>query len=308
MEQIARPSGEVELLVGYDYAGRHPIKELCHEHLLLLNNQFGKCFMGNHPSVKECTQKYANNVLVVNYMYKYGISSDFFSIESMGVSYEPKCGNCLCRKCSVGGKSFTLKEEKEFYQIESGLSFHSDHWVARYPWKKDPHLLPNNYTFAVKMLINMENRIKGDPVWEKTCSDQVLDMVKRKVARKLPDNELNAYKGPVHYICHHAVVKTESKLTPVPIIFNSSANFQGHVLNDYWVKDPEAFLNNLLGIILRFRENYVVQLRRSYPIRSTLSSVSLAEYGNLEKSGYLCNDCSLLRGSTGWYNRHSCIT
>ena len=65
VEQIARPSGEVELLVGYDYAGWHPIKELCREHLLL-NNQFGKCFGGNHPSVKECTQRYANNVSVVS--------------------------------------------------------------------------------------------------------------------------------------------------------------------------------------------------------------------------------------------------
>ena len=175
----------------------------------------------------------------------------------MGVSCEPKCGNCLCRKCPVGGKSFTSKEEKELNQIESGLSFHSDHWVARYPWEKDPHLLPNNYTFAVKMLINTENRIKEDPVWEKTYSDQVLDMVKRKVARKVSDNELNAYKGPVHYICHHAVVKTESKSIPVQIVFNSSANFQGHVLNDYWVKGPDAFLNNLVGIALRFRENYV---------------------------------------------------
>ena len=29
------------------------------------------------------------------------------------------------------------------------------------------------------------------------------------------------------------------------------------VLNEYWGKGPDAFINNLLGVIIRFRENYV---------------------------------------------------
>ena len=82
-------------------------------------------------------------------------------------------------------------------------------------------------------------------------------MVNRNVARKLSVEELNTYQGPVHYFSHHAVVKRESKSTPVRLVFNSSANFQGHVLNDYWVKGPDAFINNLMGIMLRFTENYV---------------------------------------------------
>ena len=85
------------------------------------------------------------------------------------------------------------------HQIESGLSFHSDRWVAGYPWKNDPHLLPNNYGFALKLLISTENRIKKDPAWEKTYGEQVLDMIERKVARKVPNEGLATYKGPIHY-------------------------------------------------------------------------------------------------------------
>ena len=39
-------------------------------------------------------------------------------------------------------------------------------------------------------------------------------------------------------------------------MFNSSSVYQGHALNDYWLKGP-YLLNNLFGVILRFREREV---------------------------------------------------
>ena len=78
-------------------------------------------------------------------------------------------------------------------------------------------------------------------------------MVNRGVARKLIKTELRNYKGPIHYISHHEVLKPDSKSTPVSIVFNSSANYMGHVLNEYWAKGPDL-LNNILGVLLRFRE------------------------------------------------------
>ena len=62
-------------------------------------------------------------------------------------------------------------------------------------------------------------------------------------------------KGPVHYIPHHAVISPEKKSTPVCVVFNSFSVFQGHKLNDYWMKGP--LLNNLFGVVLRFREKEV---------------------------------------------------
>ena len=79
------------------------------------------------------------------------------------------------------------------------------------------------------------------------------DMLKRKVAHKLTEEEIQNYKGPIH----HTVLKPSSKTTPVRIVFNSSANFKGHILYDYWAKGPNVFLNTLVGILIRFRENHV---------------------------------------------------
>ena len=60
----------------------------------------------------------------------------------------------------------------------------------------------------------------------------------------------------MYYISHHAVIRPKKKSTPVRIVFNSSATYQGNRLNDYWKKGPEL-LNSLFGIFLRFREREV---------------------------------------------------
>ena len=73
---------------------------------------------------------------------------------------------------------------------------------------------------------------------------------------KLLEDETKNYKGPVHHIPHHAVVRPENKSTPVRIVFNSSPVFQGQKLNDYWMKGPDL-LNSLFGVVLRFREREV---------------------------------------------------
>ena len=102
-----------------------------------------------------------------------------------------------------------------------------------------------------------EKRLKRDPLYEKSYCGQIQDMLSRNVARKLIENEIAHYNGPIHYIAHHAIFKPTSKTTPVRIVFNSSANFKGHVINEYWAKGPNVFLNTLFGILIRFRENIV---------------------------------------------------
>ena len=82
---------------------------------------------------------------------------------------------------------------------------------------------------------------------------QMVEMSEMAFSRQLSKQELEEYNGPIHYISHHEVLRPESKSTPVRIVFNSSAVFRGHRLNDYWMKGPDL-LNNLFGVVLRFRE------------------------------------------------------
>ena len=50
-EGLERPTGEIEMLIGYEYAGFHPEKIKSQGHLLLLQNKFGKCLGSAHRLV-----------------------------------------------------------------------------------------------------------------------------------------------------------------------------------------------------------------------------------------------------------------
>ena len=183
---------------------------------------------------------------------------DFYKIENLGVECKPKCGGCKCGKCSLGAKEYTIQEERELELIERNLSFDKEEnrWIAEYPWIKDPQNLPDNRKVAFAKLIMTEKRLRRNPEHAKVYDNQIKDMVAREVAWKLSKKELTLYEGPVHDIGHHEVLKPDSKSTPVRIMFNSSANYMGHILNEYWAKGPDL-LNNLLEVLIRFRENKV---------------------------------------------------
>ena len=98
------------------------------------------------------------------------------------------------------------------------------------------------------------------------------DMECRGVARRLSTQEIRGYCGPVHYVHHHEVQNSKSLSTPLRIVFNSSASFMGHKLNDYWAKGPDC--NSLYAILTRFRE-YPVAITTN--ISKMYNSIHLSE-------------------------------
>ncbi len=150
----------------------------------------------------------------------------------------------------------SLQEQRELKMIEESCKLAGRRWIMNYPWKKNPEHLANNYPQVLKKLESTERRLNKVPEHAKKYDAQMKEMEDRKFARKLTKEEIVEWNKPVHYVSHHAVVRPEKKSTPVRIVFNSSAAFKGHCLNDYWHKGPDL-LNNLFGVILRFRENAV---------------------------------------------------
>jgi hypothetical protein len=151
----------------------------------------------------------------------------------------------------------TLIEEKELKLIKKGLTFDSEsgRWIAKYPWIKEPSTLPENRYVAYATLKSTERRIKKNPLHEETYQRQIDDMLERRVAREVSGNELKSYKGPKFYISHHDVLRPDSHSTAMRIVFNSSARVNGVSLNDCLAKGP-SLLNNMLGILLRFRQEH----------------------------------------------------
>ena len=89
---IRRPTGEIDVLIGFEYAEFHLVREQSHDHLPVLRNRFGKCIGGSHSLLKENTQKIFQHATVLH-VDKIRIK-DFYEIETMGVECNLRSRSC----------------------------------------------------------------------------------------------------------------------------------------------------------------------------------------------------------------------
>ena len=86
--------------------------------------------------------------------------------------------------------------------------------MASYPWIKNREELPNNRCVALATLKSTERRLGKNDGYAKLYSRQIQDMIDRKAARKVNEEELAEFKGAKYYISHHAIMKPDSNTTP----------------------------------------------------------------------------------------------
>ena len=239
-ERFYRGKGSIDLLIGIDHAHMHTGETRQAGHLVARKSPLGWMIFGATPRDAHG----ANRILHVKYTVPVDLS-DFWTTEAMGVAVKP----CLCTEDKL-----SQVEREEAKIIESSCQKVGNQWMVSYPWKRDPTLLPDNKSQATKKLEATERRLTKNPEHAQAYDKQMVEMSDMEFSRMLSKQEVEEYKGPVHYISHHAVLRPESKSTPVRIVFNSSAVFKGHRLNDYWIKGPDL-LNDLFGVVLRFRES-----------------------------------------------------
>ena len=117
----------------------------------------------------------------------------------MGVEVKP----CVCE-----ADKLSQVEREEKIMIEQSAKKVGNQWMIPYPWKKDPNLLPDNKLQALKRLQTTERRLQKSP------DKQMVEMEEMGFARKLSNEEIDHYEGPVHYISHHTVIRPKKRSTP----------------------------------------------------------------------------------------------
>ena len=80
--------------------------------------------------------------------------TDFWKTESMGVSIAP---------CTCEGVKLSAQEREELKLIEESCQLQGNEWIIKYPWKRSPSILPNNYVQVRKKLESLERRLMKDP-------------------------------------------------------------------------------------------------------------------------------------------------
>ncbi|CAB4034847.1 Hypothetical predicted protein [Paramuricea clavata] len=116
----------------------------------------------------------------------------------------------------------------------------------QFPWLVDSQSLPDNYHTALATLERTERMLKKDDQSAKMYKSQMDDMVDRCVARKLSSEEVKSWTGPLPFgSCKPA--------------------FQFYAR-------PDSYMNNLVGILLRWTEERVALIG---DIRKMFNSVYL---------------------------------
>ncbi|XP_071481170.1 uncharacterized protein [Diadema antillarum] len=239
---LHRSSGSIDVLVGIDHAKLHTGETRQKGNLVARHTPLGWVVFGADPD-HQAAKNTVLNVMVTDAVDL----KDFWTTESMGVCHGPS---------QYQQDGLSRQEMDESKLISDSCQKVGKQWLVPYPWQKEPDLLPDNKAQAERMLYATERKLAKNPNHADAYDRQIQEMVEMKFARKLSKDEVRLYEGPVHYIAHHAVVRPEKQSTPIRIVFNSSASYQGHSLNDYWMKGPDL-LNRLFGVLMRFREHEV---------------------------------------------------
>ncbi|XP_014672985.1 PREDICTED: uncharacterized protein LOC106813368, partial [Priapulus caudatus] len=242
---LNRGNGAVDVLIGVDYPAMHAGETKEVDGYLLRKSPLGWLTFGSSRGYRQPT----TTVLHVNVTEMTDLTK-FWSTEEMGV----KLTSCECKTSDQLKRSPI--ERQQFNDMWQSCEKIGNRWMVPYPWKRDPRDLPDNKKQCMAKLASMEQRLIKDERNAKVYDQQMKEMEEKGFARKLSNEEMENYKGPVHYISHHPVLRPEKKSTPVRIVFNASAAFNGHRLNDYWEKGPDL-LNDMFGVLLRFRQHAV---------------------------------------------------
>ena len=213
---------EIKLLIGMQYSR--------HENLVLLENAFGLLVAGscnsNKHTVVDRSVLHMRHAVV---MHVAGVSEkSFFEIEGLGVACNPRCGSCKCGTCHPGGKNMSLQEEREYDIMNSNVTFDTvaGRFISKYPWNENRNNLEYNKPMALAVMKSTENQLqKKGKQYTDLYSSQIVDMINRKAAREVTEEELKNYIGQKYFLTHLAVQKPDSKTTPLRIVFNSRARY-----------------------------------------------------------------------------------
>ena len=259
-EQLDRPHGQVQLLVGIGHADLMPTKYSTDGKLVLYTSEFGTGYVlgGAHRSIQQSGVMDGGAHSVSHLEVRHVKPLDFLTVEGFGIDIPKRCKNCLgCKECGFKARQLSWNEAKELGHIERGLSLDPINkvWTAEYPFHTDPSILKDNYRQAYACLMSLEKRLEKDGQLE-AFNKQFEDAVERGVFEVVQKEAKEEYAGPVNYITITEAYKDGESTTPIRLCMNSSMKYQGLSLNDLLMKGPSA-LNDIFSVLLNFR---------SYPV------------------------------------------
>ncbi|XP_064638288.1 uncharacterized protein LOC135494306 [Lineus longissimus] len=238
---LSHPGGPIDLILGVQYSHLHSEEEV--RRGLDFEPVAKRVLLGWY--VIGAKGKAPKRVSV-NLVRKLAPSmSDLYDLEVLGVR-APSCS------CPI--EPMSSEDRKALELLESSVSHDGDRYMIGLPWRRDPCLLPDNYSLAEKRLYSLEKSLSRDSDKASLYNHAVQEYLDKGWAVKAGPRETD--KRPLYYLPHHGVYRPDKPSTPLRIVFDPASRFQGVSLNSFLYKGPNL-IGNLLGVLLRFREDLI---------------------------------------------------
>ena len=184
----------------------------------------------------------------------------FLEAELEGVAPPRRCRRCKhCPECSDRNQLLTELENAQLEVIESKVHLDEENkrLTVEYPFMVDPEVLGNakvnNRGQAIAVQRSVENRLIKRGLVD-VYNREMNKFIERGTVSLVTPQALSDWKGAVHYVSHHEVLKPSSGSTPCRIVTNSALVNKtcGKSPNQILMKGPNC-LNSLVEVLLRFR-------------------------------------------------------
>ena len=156
---------------------------------------------------------------------------------------------------SVQHSEFTESiEDRRFKRIlDEGVHVNNNgNWEMPLPFKTDEIQMPDNRTQCIKRLLSLKSKLTKKDQVRKDYFEFMQKILDRGHASRVPEEELKTDLGKVWYLPHFDIYHPK-KPTQIRVVFDCSAVFQNHSLNQHLLQGPDQ-LNNLVGVLTRFRK------------------------------------------------------
>ncbi|KAK3739937.1 hypothetical protein QZH41_015978, partial [Actinostola sp. cb2023] len=149
----------------------------------------------------------------------------------------------------------SVEDKKALEILENTVKHLGDRYEVGMLWRDRDVKFPDNRAMAEKRLKSTERRLKRDETLADKYCAIIDDYVNKGYAKKLSPKEASMPTSKQWFLPHHPVLNA-NKPGKVRIVMDAAAKHDGVSLNDKLLIGPDL-LNNLVGVLLRFREERV---------------------------------------------------
>ena len=148
-------------------------------------------------------------------------------------------------------RGLSIEDQRALDTMHKSIREEGGHYHVAIPFRGEK-LLPNNKALAETRLVSLGKRLQRNLVLKIAYTESMASLMQKGHAEKVDESiTKRTPEGGEWYLPHHPVISPSK--SKIRVVFDCAAKHQRVALNNKVLQGPDL-TNNLLGILLRFRQ------------------------------------------------------